>query len=82
MGLMGVLDIAALDWATTLLCFAAVTLVYVAVGSVRRIWFSPLSNFPGSKFAALTLWNEFYWDVAKRGTFMWRIQEMHDKYGK
>ncbi|KAK3389163.1 cytochrome P450 [Podospora didyma] len=67
-----------MDWTTTLLVAG---LLSVVIGGVRRVWFSPLSGFPGSKFAALTLWNEFYWDVVKRGTFMWRIEEMHKKYG-
>jgi len=65
-----------------LLSGAAACLLYVVLGGIRRVWFSPLSKFPGPKFAALTLWNEFYWDVVKRGTFIWKIEEMHDKYGK
>ena len=56
-------------------------ILYMVIGAIRRVYFSPLSKFPGSKFAALTLWNEFYWDIVKRGTFMWRIEEMHKKYG-
>jgi hypothetical protein len=64
-----------------LLTLAAALLLYLTVGAIRRVYFSPLAKFPGPKFAALTLWNEFYWDVVKRGLFMWRIQEMHDKYG-
>jgi hypothetical protein len=55
---------------------------YLVIGAIRRVWFSPLSKFPGSKLAASTLWNEFYWDVVKRGHFIWRIQDMHEKYGK
>ncbi|KAK3343373.1 cytochrome P450 [Lasiosphaeria hispida] len=55
--------------------------VWAVFGGVRRVWFSPLSNFPGPKLAWLTLWNEFYWDVVRRGTFIWKIQEMHEQYG-
>lgn len=56
-------------------------LLYVVLGAIRRLYFSPLSRFPGPKLAALSLWNEFYWDVVKRGTFIWRIEDMHRKYG-
>ncbi|OLN80972.1 Trichodiene oxygenase 7 [Colletotrichum chlorophyti] len=69
-------------WTTALLLLGgAASLLFVVVGAIRRVYFSPLANFPGSKLAALTLWNEFYWDVIKRGTFIWRIEEMHEKYG-
>jgi len=69
------------SWGTTALLLGAGGLLYLVVGGIRRVFFSPLSKFPGSKWAALTLWNEFYWDVVKRGTFIWKIQEMHEKYG-
>lgn len=51
------------------------------IEGIRRVYFHPLSKFPGPKFAALTLWNEFYWDVVKRGQFIWKIDEMHRRYG-
>ena len=31
--------------------------------------------------AALTLWYHFYFDVVRRGTYVWQIKEMHEKYG-
>ncbi|KAK3693065.1 cytochrome P450 [Podospora appendiculata] len=70
-----------MDWLSTLLYAGAAGFLFLLIGGIRRVWFSPLSKFPGPKFAALTLWNEFYWDVVKRGTFMWKIEEMHKKYG-
>ena len=73
--------VASMDWGTALLASGAACVLFVTIGGVRRVWFDPLSQFPGSKFAALTLWNEFYWDVVRRGTFMWRIRDMHEKYG-
>lgn len=70
-----------LDSSTVLHSLAVTLLFYLTIGAIRRVYLSPLSKFPGPKLAALTLWNEFYWDVVKRGLFMWRIQEMHEKYG-
>lgn len=71
-----------MDWSVILLLFGAGPLLVLTISAIRRVFLSPLSNFPGTKLAALTLWNEFYWDVVKRGTFIWRIEDMHKKYGQ
>lgn len=66
----------------------ALTIVFVLwatylVGlAVYRLYFSPVSKFPGPTLAALTLWYEFYYDVIKEGRYTWRIRELHDKYGQ
>ncbi|KAK1580039.1 cytochrome P450 [Colletotrichum navitas] len=70
-----------MEWTLTLLLLGGAWLLYIIAVAVYRLYFSPLAKFPGSKLAALTLWNEIYWDIVKRGTFMWRIEEMHRKYG-
>lgn len=49
---------------------------------IYRIYFSPLSKFPGPKLAAATLFYEGYYDLVKDGQYPWRIREMHQKYGK
>ncbi|CRK47856.1 hypothetical protein BN1723_007789, partial [Verticillium longisporum] len=63
----------------TLAVAAAVAAVVLAAW--RRVYRHPLSKFPGPKWAASTLWVEFYWDVVRRGIFMWKIREMHSDYG-
>ena len=65
-----------------MLLLAGIVLSGTVITGVRRIWFSPLSKFPGPKLAALTLWYEFYFDFIKKGSFHWKIQDMHRKYGK
>jgi hypothetical protein len=55
---------------------------YVVVGAVYRLYFHPLAKFPGRKLAALTFWNEFYYDVVKRGLYSFEIAKMHEQYGK
>ncbi|KAI4087725.1 MAG: hypothetical protein LQ344_006611 [Seirophora lacunosa] len=39
------------------------SLLYTAYGAVYRLLLSPIARFPGPWFAALTFWNEFYYDV-------------------
>lgn len=54
---------------------------YTTYGVIYRLYLSPIAQFPGRKLAALTFWYEFYFDVIKRGSYVWKIQEMHDIYG-
>ena len=64
------------------LIFSACALaVYVSCLYLYRLFFDPLSKFPGPKLAAASLWYEFYYDVVKKGRYTWEIANMHDKYG-
>lgn len=57
-------------------------LVYVLGLILFRLFLSPLARVPGPIIAAATGWYEFYWDCLKQGQYVFRIQEMHKKYGK
>ena len=50
-------------------------------GAVWRLYFSPLSKFPGPKIAALTQWYEFYYNIIRPGVFFHEIARMHEIYG-
>jgi hypothetical protein len=47
-----------------------------------NLYLHPLSKFPGPKIAAIGSFYEFYYDVIKDGTFIWKTEEMHRKYGR
>ena len=55
--------------------------LHTAYGAIYRLYLSPVAHFPGRKLAALTFWYEFYFDVVKRGSYVWEIKKMHDTYG-
>lgn len=62
---------------------AAVSFVaWLAIKAVYRLYLSPLAKIPGPKIAALTLWYETYHDVWRRGQYVYKIKEMHEKYGE
>ena len=58
-----------------------ISALYVISLVIHRLFFSPIAKFPGPKLAAVTSWYELYYDVVKKGKFLYEIEKMHDKYG-
>ncbi|KAJ6185655.1 hypothetical protein N7519_006956 [Penicillium mononematosum] len=55
--------------------------MYIAVKSIYRLYFHPLSKIPGPKLAAITSGYEFYFNVVKGGMFIWEMERLHKIYG-
>lgn len=72
---------AELSFARGILLAAFLLLTYCVALVAYRLLFHPLAKFPGPKFTAATFWYQFYYDVIKRGKFMFEIISMHEKYG-
>ncbi|KAK7954797.1 hypothetical protein PG988_015491 [Apiospora saccharicola] len=60
---------------------AAATGVYLVSSWTYNLHFHPLAGFPGPKLAAASRLYEFYYDVIKKGQYLYKIEEMHKKYG-
>ncbi|KAI1496062.1 cytochrome P450, partial [Biscogniauxia marginata] len=54
--------------------------IYILSLVVYRLYFSPISKFPGPKLAAVTSWYEAFFDL-KSANFPDVLKEWHDKYG-
>ncbi|GAB1740061.1 hypothetical protein NU219Hw_g4981t1 [Hortaea werneckii] len=67
--------------ATLLLAATSLALAYGLGLIVFRLLFHPLARVPGPKIAAITGWYEFYWDCPKSGQYVFRIRDMHRRYG-
>ena len=50
--------------------------------AIHRFFFHPLASFPGPKLAAITVLYEAYYDVWKGGKYIFKLNELHRKYGK
>jgi cytochrome P450 len=59
----------------------ALGITHVTYLIVYRLFLSPLAKIPGPKLAGLTSWYEIYYDMIKPAQYIWKIKEMHEKYG-
>jgi hypothetical protein len=66
---------------STVITIVSISTLYVLYLVIYRLFFSPIAGFPGPTSAALTGWYEFYYDVVKKGKYLFEIEKMHDKYG-
>ncbi|KAI0911296.1 cytochrome P450 [Ustulina deusta] len=66
--------------ATAIGLFTGLVLYFIG-GALYRLYFSPLARFPGPKIAAITFWYGFYYDAICKGQYIWKIEQMHAKYG-
>ena len=69
---------------TRLLTWQNITAIiggYCVTVAIYRVYLHPLARFPGPKLAAVTRWYEGYYDLYKPGQYVFKIKEMHDKYG-
>lgn len=63
--------------------FAVVILAWYILTIIRRLYFHPLAQVPGPKFAAATLLYQTYYSFAGgRSRFYQKIAELHQQYGK
>ena len=74
---------AIIEWRGAVLAggFLIVSFLYFSALVVYRLYFSPLSKFPGPKLAAATYLFEGYYDVVKRGKYIFKIRDLHAEYG-
>lgn len=58
-------------------------LLYTASKIIYRLYFHPLSKFPGPKLAAATFWYERYYDVFKSpgGQYIYQLDKLHKIHG-
>lgn len=74
---------AILEVASVAVGIACSFILYQCALVIQRLYFSPLSKFPGPKFAAATYLVDFYYDVIKGegGQLAFVHRKWHEKYG-
>ena len=69
------------SWTNILIGLITLQIAYTIYTVITRLFLSPLRHIPGPKLAALTSWYEFYYDAIQQGKFVWKIKDLHSKYG-
>jgi hypothetical protein len=80
--IMGLILRSEASLATVAFVLLGLASVYWVCKCAYNLFLHPLSGFPGSKLAAIGSEYEFYYDVIKDGIYLWKIRDMHRKYGK
>lgn len=55
--------------------------VYFLWTCVYNIYLHPLRHIPGSKWAIIGPYLEFYHEVIRDGQYLWELEKMHKKFG-
>jgi hypothetical protein len=66
-------------WAVAIVTCAIAALIHTVVSSLIL---HPLAKFPGPKYAAVSHYYQFYYDVLQRGRFPWKLKSLHQSYGE
>ncbi|OJZ88942.1 hypothetical protein ASPFODRAFT_42057 [Aspergillus luchuensis CBS 106.47] len=56
-------------------------LAYLIGCAVYRLYLSPIASFPGPPLAAVTWFYEFYYDAICGGRYIFKVKDMHKRYG-
>ncbi|KAK7186865.1 benzoate 4-monooxygenase cytochrome p450 [Paraphaeosphaeria sporulosa] len=60
----------------------AAYLAFWVVRAIYRLFFHPLSRYPGSKVAAVSKpWYEWYWNFHHKGMLVFEIERLHERLG-
>ena len=65
----------------TSLTIFSLSLTWIVLTILYRLFLKPIANIPVPTLAALTSWYECYYDVIKPGRYVWKIKELHKQYG-
>lgn len=63
------------------LTVVTISVAYVSILALCRLFLSPIAVFPGPPLARLTYLTQWYYDWVKDGQYYLQIEEMHKKYG-
>ncbi|KAJ3929376.1 MAG: hypothetical protein NXY57DRAFT_900206 [Lentinula lateritia] len=61
--------------------FLSSLFLYVGALAIYRLFFHPLSKYPGPLLASLTDWYEMYYNIIKGGALVTKINRLHKVHG-
>ncbi|KAK0509985.1 hypothetical protein JMJ35_007379 [Cladonia borealis] len=70
-----------MSYSHAFICAALFSVLLIIIACIRRVYFHPLTKFPGPRTASFTAWYGFYFDVVKGGIGTKRFPSLHQRYG-
>ncbi|KAF6758266.1 cytochrome P450 [Ephemerocybe angulata] len=76
-------SLAAVEDRVLVAAFSALALIFCtcAFRAVSRLYFHPLSKFPGPALAAMSGYYLAYYDIVKHGGIVEQLEKLHEEYG-
>lgn len=79
---MGMLSyVAGASWSSLISYLVLLCVSYKVIQYTQRLFFHPLSKFPGPKICAASRLYEWYWDSYQHGRLWTQLPALHEKYG-
>ena len=67
---------------TFIVATVAALIACVGFHVLYQLFFNPISEIPGPRLPGISRGYEMYYDLIKIVTFLWKLVELHVKYGQ
>ncbi|KAE8383477.1 cytochrome P450 [Aspergillus bertholletiae] len=75
------MEVQAIPASVAAILLPATAFIFIVGRVIYQLYFSPIAHVPGPKIAAVTHLYGFYYDAIRGGQYVWKVAQMHQRYG-